>query len=357
MKKRGPRKLPLIGHADWNDCLNLNCFSTEPNESFQTAGDVKGSQAESVMIAGLFLYASREMAALYDFMKRPADAERMKADRAEMLVAVEAAGWDGEWYRRAYDASGKAVGSKDCEEGKIFIESQGWCVLGGAGADDADGQAKGRARKAMESVHKLLYTPKGVSIQQPAYSTYHPELGEVSSYPPGVKENAGIFCHNNTWIHLAWCLLGDGDRALEYYLSICPSAKQGEIDLYRSEPYVYAQMIAGKDAPCYGEAKNSWLTGTAAWTLVALTQGILGIKPGYAGLVVDPCIARKWKGFKATRKFRGVEYRIEVKNPKGASKGVASVKVDGKAVETVGRAALLPIFPAGTSHAVEIELG
>jgi cellobiose phosphorylase len=356
MKKRGPRKLPLIGHADWNDCLNLNCFSTQPNESFQCAGDVKGSQAESVMIAGLFLYASREMAALYDFMKRPADAEAHDADRARCWSPSR---------RRAGTASGTAapttprarpVGSKDCEEGKIFIESQGWCVLGGAGADDAM-ETKGRARKAMESVHKLLYTPKGVSIQQPAYSTYHPELGEVSSYPPGVKENAGIFCHNNTWIHLGWCLLGDGDRALEYYLSICPSAKQGEIDLYRSEPYVYAQMIAGKDAPCYGEAKNSWLTGTAAWTLVALTQGILGIKPGYAGLVVDPCIARKWKGFKATRKFRGVEYRIEVKNPKGVSKGVASVKVDGKAVEPVGRAALLPIFPAGTSHAVEIELG
>ncbi len=357
MKKRGPRKLPLIGHADWNDCLNLNCFSTEANESFQTAGDVEGSQAESVMIAGLFLHASREMAALYGFMKRPADAKRMLAARDEMLAAVEGAGWDGEWYRRAYDAAGKPVGSKENEEGKIYIESQGWCVLGGAGADDAPPATRGRARKAMESVHELLYTPKGAVLQQPAYSTYHVELGEVSSYPPGVKENAGIFSHNNTWIHLAWCQLGDGDRALEYYLSICPSAKQGEIDLYRSEPYVYAQMIAGRDAPCFGEAKNSWLTGTAAWTLVALTQGILGIKPDYEGLVVDPCIARKWKGFSATRKFRGAEYAIEVKNPEGVCKGVVSVKVDGKAVEPVSKAALLPIFPAGTSHKVEIILG
>ncbi len=357
MRKRGPRKLPLIGHADWNDCLNLNCFSTEPNESFQTAGFVGDSQAESVMIAGLFLYAAREMASLYDFMGGPADAKQMLAARDEMLAAVEGAGWDGEWYRRAYDAAGKPVGSKEYDEGKIYIESQGWCVLGGAGADDAALPARGRARKAMESVHKLLYTPKGVLIQQPAYSTYHVELGEVSSYPPGVKENAGIFSHNNTWIHLAWCLLGDGDRALEYYLSICPSAKQDEIDLYRSEPYVYAQMIAGKDAPCYGEAKNSWLTGTAAWTLVALSQGILGIKPDYRGLVVDPCIARAWKGFSATRKFRGAEYKIEVKNPKGVCKGVASVKVDGKAILPVAKAALLPIFPAGGSHRVEIELG
>jgi cellobiose phosphorylase len=357
MKKRGPNKLPLIGHADWNDCLNLNCFSTQPNESFQCAGDVKNSKAESVMIAGLFLYASLEMAELYGFMKRPADTKRMMKFRAEMMDAVEKAGWDGEWYRRAYDAAGKAIGSKDCDEGKIFIESQGWCVLGGAGADDAIGETKGRARQAMASVDKYLYTPKGVVLQQPAYSTYHPELGEVTSYPPGVKENGGIFSHNNTWIHLGWCLLGEGDKALEYYLSICPSAKQSEIDVYRSEPYVYAQMTAGKDAPCFGEAKNSWLTGTAAWTLVALTQGIVGVKPGYEGLVVDPCIAHTWKGFKATRKFRGAEYKIEVKNPKGISKGVASVKVDGKNVAPVGQAALLPIFPAGTTHDVEIVLG
>jgi cellobiose phosphorylase len=357
MKKRGPNRLPLIGHADWNDCLNLNCFSDQPNESFQCAGDVKDSKAESVMIAGLFLYASREMAELYEFMKRPADAKRMMKSRAEMMDAVEKAGWDGEWYRRAYDAFGAPIGSKENEEGKIFIESQGWCVLGGAGADDAPEATRGRARKAMESVHKYLYTPKGAVLQQPPYSTYHPELGEVSSYPPGVKENGGIFSHNNTWIHLGWCLLGEGDKALEYYLSICPSAKQDEIDIYRSEPYVYAQMTAGKDAPCFGEAKNSWLTGTAAWTLVALTQGIVGVKPGYEGLVVDPCIAKKWKGFKATRKFRGAEYHIEVKNPAGVSKGVASVKIDGKTVDPVNKAALLPIFPAGSAHEVEITLG
>jgi cellobiose phosphorylase len=318
---------------------------------------VKDSRAESVMIAGLFLYAGREMAELYDHMKRPADAERMRRARAEMLEAVEAAGWDGEWYRRAYDAFGKPVGSKECDEGKIFIESQGWCVLGGAGADDAPAASRGRARKAMESVDKLLYTPNGIVLQQPAYSTYRLELGEVSSYPPGVKENAGIFSHNNTWIHLGWCLLGDGDRALRYYLSICPSAKQDQIDTYRSEPYVYAQMTAGKDAPCFGEAKNSWLTGTAAWTLVALTQGILGVRPGYDALVVDPCVAREWKSFKVARRFRGAEYRIEVRNPKGVCKGVASVSVDGKAAAPRDGAAALPIFPEGSTHEIVITLG
>jgi cellobiose phosphorylase len=209
----------------------------------------------------------------------------------------------------------------------------------------------------MESVDKILYTKNGIVLQQPPYSTYRLELGEVSSYPPGVKENAGIFSHNNTWIHLGWCLLGEGDKALEYYRSICPSAKQDQIDVYRSEPYVYAQMTAGKDAPCFGEAKNSWLTGTAAWTLVALTQGIVGVKPGYEGLVVDPCVAKSWKGFKATRKFRGAEYRIEVRNPKGVCKGVVAAKVDGKSVALAGKAAVLPVFPAGTRHEVEIELG
>ncbi len=348
MTKRGPRGLPLIGHADWNDCLNLNCFSTEPNESFQTAGDVKDSKAESVMIAGLFLYASREMAALYDFLGSTEDAKRLRANYAEMLATVEREAWDGEWYTRAYDAEGAVIGSKSNEEGKIFIESQGWCVLGGAGADN------GRARQAMESVHKHLFTKNGAVLQQPAYSTYDLKLGEVTSYPPGVKENAGIFSHNNTWIHLGWCLLGDGDRALEYYLSICPSAKQDQIETYRGEPYVYAQMIAGKDAPCFGEAKNNWLTGTAAWTFVTISQGLLGIKPDYAGLRIDPCIPKAWPGFSATRQFRGNTYQIQVSNPKGVSKGVASLRLDGQAIDPT---APIPYVPDGKAHTVEILLG
>jgi cellobiose phosphorylase len=197
-------------------------------------------------------------------------------------------------------------------------------VLGGAGWNN------GRARQALESVHKHLFTRNGVVLQQPPYSTYHIELGEVSSYPPGVKENAGIFCHNNTWINLGWCLLGEGDRALEYYLSICPSAKEEQIEIYRSEPYVYAQMIAGKDAVCFGEAKNSWLTGTAAWTFVSVAEGIFGIKADFRGLRVDPCIPKSWKSFSAKRRFRGVEYQIEVRNPSRVCKGVKSLTVDGK---------------------------
>jgi cellobiose phosphorylase len=348
MKKRGPQGLPLIGHADWNDCLNLNCFSTEPNESFQTAGDVHDSKAESVMIAGLFLYAARDMAELYDFLKKPDSAKKMRDHYAEMLKTVESVAWDGEWYTRAYDARGQVVGSKTNEEGKIFIESQGWCVLGGAGADN------GRARQAMESVHKHLFTKNGIVLQQPAYSTYDLNLGEVTSYPPGVKENAGIFSHNNTWIHLGWCLLGEGDRALEYYLSICPSAKQDQIETYRGEPYVYPQMIAGKDAPCFGEAKNNWLTGTAAWTFVVVSQGLLGIKPDYNGLRVDPCIPKSWTGFTATRRFRGETYNITVKNPNGVCKGIKQLIVDGKDFDPTQP---IPFSGDGKSHQVEVILG
>lgn len=347
MKQRGPHKLPLIGHADWNDCLNLNCFSTEPNESFQCAGDVKGSIAESVMIAGLFLYATRELEGLYTSMNRTADAKRIAGNYAEMLDAIETHAWDGEWYIRAFDAKGNPVGSKVCKEGKIFIESQAWCVLGGAGANN------GRARQALESVHKHLYTPNGIILQQPAYETYHIELGEVSSYPPGYKENAGIFCHNNTWIHLGWCQQGEGDRAFEYYLSICPAAQEKNIETYRCEPYVYAQMISGRDAAIAGEAKNAWLTGTAAWTFVTVSQGIFGIQPGFDGLRIDPCIPKNWPGFKVTRAYRGASYEVTVNNPKGLSKGVTRMKVDGK--EVPGN--VLPLAPAGKTVKVEIDLG
>jgi cellobiose phosphorylase len=347
LKHRGPHRLPLIGHADWNDCLNLNCFSTEPNESFQTAGDVEGSVAESVMIAGLFLYASREMKELYLWLDRAEDARRMDSYYQDMKTVVETAAWDGEWFTRAFDAQSQAVGSKHNEEGKIFIESQAWCILGGAGQTD------GKARQALNAVHERLYTKDGIILQQPAYSRYHLELGEVSSYPPGYKENAGIFCHNNTWIHLAWCLQGDGDRAFEYYLSICPSAKEDQIETYRAEPYVYAQMIAGRDAATPGEAKNSWLTGTAAWTFVTISQGILGIQPDYKGLKINPCIPSDWPGYKAQRSFRGAEYIIEVKNPSGLCKGIAELRVDGKII----KAEHIPLAAAGSKVHVEIVLG
>jgi cellobiose phosphorylase len=347
LTKRGPHGLPLIGHADWNDCLNLNCFSTEPNESFQLAGDVEGSQAESVMIAGLFLCASREMSRLYEHLGRGDDARRMLAGYDDMLAVMETQAWDGEWYMRAFDAGGAPVGSQANDEGRIYIESQGWAVLGGAGLTN------GRARRALESVAEQLATANGIVLVQPAYTRYHLELGEITSYPPGVKENAGIFCHNNSWIHLAHCVLGDGDKAFEYYLSVCPSAKQPQIDTYRLEPYVYAQTIDGKDSPTFGQAKNSWLTGTAAWTFVVITQGILGIKPDYDGLRIDPCIPTSWDGFTVTRRFRGSTFHIAVRNPDGVSTGVRELRVDGVAQ----RGAVVAVPAAPSEVRVDVVLG
>jgi cellobiose phosphorylase len=347
MAKRGPHGLPLIGHADWNDCLNLNCFSTEPNESFQTAGDVAGSPAESVMIAGLFLHAADEMARLHEHLGRAGDTARVRAWRAEILAAVEEHGWDGGWWLRAYDAAGKPVGTARYAEGQIYVESQAWCALGGAGLAD------GRARQALLAVEERLTTPNGIVLQQPAYTRYHLQLGEITSYPPGVKENAGIFCHNNTWVHLAWCRFGDGDRALAGYRSICPSAKEDQIERYRLEPYVYAQTIAGPDSPTYGEAKNSWLTGTAAWTFVVVSQGILGVQPDHAGLRIDPCIPPSWPGFRVTRRFRGATYEIEVRNPDGVAAGVRSLAVDGRLVE----GGVVPVAPEGAVVRVEAVLG
>ena len=348
LKNRGPHGLPLIGHADWNDCLNLNCFSKEPNESFQCTGDIGGSKAESVMIAGLFLYAARDLAALYRFIGKTEDAARVDGCYADMLKTVEEQAWDGAWYTRAFDAAGNPVGSKACKEGKIFIESQAWCVLGGAG------QTNGRAKKALQAVEKYLYHPEyGCALQYPPYSEYHLELGEVTSYPPGYKENAGVFSHNNTWIHIAWAMFGEGEKALEYYLSICPSAKKDH-DKYRSEPYVYAQMTASQFSPTPGEGKTSWLTGTAAWSFVTASQSILGVQPDFTGLRIDPCIPRKWKGFTVQRKFRGVTYTIEVKNPRGVSKGVKSLVVDGR---KISGNLLTPAKDGRTEVKVEVTLG
>jgi cellobiose phosphorylase len=307
LQRLGPHGLPLIGRADWNDCLNLNCFSDTPGQSFQTTTNKDGKVAESVFIAGLFVLAGKELAAIARKRGLEDEAKQYLAEAAKMDQVVHKYGWDGEWFVRAYDDFGRKVGSKECEEGKIFIETQGFCVLAGIGLED------GLAKRALDSVVEHLATPHGIVLQQPAYSRYYLELGEISSYPPGYKENAGIFCHNNPWVMIAETMVGNGDRAHDYYARINPSAREAISDLHRCEPYVYSQMIAGRDAPTHGEAKNSWLTGTAAWNYYAITQWILGIRPGYDGLEIAPVIPKSWPGFKATRKFRGVTYDITVK--------------------------------------------
>ena len=343
----GPHKLPLIGRADWNDCLNLNCFSAHPGESFQITGPSEGPVAESVFIAGMFVKYGRAYANILRHLALTAEAAAADAAVAEMQTAVLDAGWDGAWFRRAYDAFGAPVGSKDCAEGQIFIEPQGMCVMAGIGKET------GEAAQALKSVEDRLDSRFGIVLLQPAYTKYYLNLGEISSYPPGYKENAGIFCHNNPWITCAEAVLGHGARAFETYRKICPAYLEAVSEVHRTEPYVYSQMVAGKDAPTFGEAKNSWLTGTAAWTFFNISQYILGIQPTLDGLRVDPCIPHTLTGYTVTRRFRGAEYRITVDNAAGVQHGVKAVTVDGKAI--CGN--VLPLAAAGTEVTVQVTMG
>ena len=350
----GPHGLPLAMRADWNDCINLSCFSDEPGESFQTStspkyGEDKYSKvAESVMVAALFTYAGPEYVAMCKKKGDEAGAAKAQAAIDQMKKNIMEYGWDGEWFLRAYDDFGKKMGSHECEEGKIFIEPQGFAVMGGCGKET------GADLKALESVDKYLNSTHGLVLNQPAFTKYYIEYGEISTYPGGYKENAGIFCHNNAWIICAEAFVGHGDKAFEYYSKIAPAYREEKYsDLHRTEPYVYAQMIAGKDAKRHGEAKNSWLTGTAAWNFVAVSQYILGVIPDWDGLKIDPSIPHEWDGFTISRQFRGATYDVFVKNPNHVCKGVVSVTVDGKAIE----GNVLPVFSDGKSHAVEVVMG
>lgn len=343
----GPHGLPLIGRADWNDCLNLNCFSNDPNESFQTTENKsEGSQAESLMIAGQFVIYGHDYVELCRRLGRDEEADRAQKHVDEMIEAVKAYGWDGEWFLRAYDFFGRKVGSKENKEGKIFIESQGWCTMAGIGLEE------GLVEKSLDSVKKYLDCEHGIVLNNPAFTEYVMEYGEISTYPAGYKENAGIFAHNNPWVIIGETVLGRGDRAWEYYQKICPAYLEEKSDLHKVEPYVYCQMTAGKDAAKPGEAKNSWLTGTAAWNWYAITQFILGIKPTYDGLEINPCIPASWDGFKVSRKFRGAEYEIEIKNPSHLCRGVKQISVNGSAVE----GNIVPMQPEGSVCRVEVTL-
>ena len=324
----GPNKLPLIGRADWNDCLNLNCFSEHPGESFQITGPSEGPVAESVFIAGMFVKYGREYGNILKHQGHDEEAEKAYEAVNQMSETILDKGWDGEWFLRAYDAFGQKVGSEECDEGKIFIEPQGMCIMAGVGVET------GHAQKALDSVKERLDTRFGIVLQNPAYTTYRLNLGEISSYPPGYKENAGIFCHNNPWIIFAETIMGHGDRAFELYKKTCPAFLEEISEIHRTEPYVYCQMVAGKDAPTFGEGKNSWLTGTAAWTFTVLTEGILGIQPDYDGLRINPCIPHTVKQFKVNRLFRNTMYHITVSNPDGVEKGIRSIRVNGQDIGT-----------------------
>ena len=344
---KGPHALPLIGRADWNDCLNLNCFSEHPGESFQCFGPSEGPVAESVFIGGMFVKYGEEYAQLCELLNDQAEADRARKEVVIMNDAILKDGWDGDWFVRAYDAYGNKVGSKECEEGQIFIEPQGFCALAGVGVKE------GLAEKALDSVKERLDTKYGVMILQPAYTRYHLELGEISSYPPGYKENAGIFCHNNPWVSIAETVIGRGDRAFEIYQKTCPAYNEEISEVHRTEPYVYSQMVAGRDAKFFGEAKNSWLTGTAAWTFVNVSQYILGVAPTHKGLSINPCVPKEFGDFQLTRQFREGAYKIQVLNPDHVEKGVKGITVDGKAVD----GCVVPYVAGKTEYDVVVTMG
>lgn len=324
----GPHRLPLIGRADWNDCLNLNCFSWNPDESFQTTENKsEGSKAESLMIAGLFVVTGRDYVSLCRHLGHNNEADRAQKAVDDMVEAVEKHGWDGKWYLRAYDYFGHKIGSDENEEGKIFIESQGWCTMA------AIGKEKGYPEMALDSVKERMECEHGIVLNNPAFTTYHVEMGEISSYPEGYKENAGIFCHNNPWVIIGETVAGRGDDAWRHYTKILPSYVEEKYQtLHKVEPYVNCQMVAGKDAARPGEGKNSWLTGTAAWMWYTVSEFILGIQPDYEGLRIDPCLPSTAKEYTVKRRFRGALYHIHVVNSNGHQKGVKRISLDGKAV-------------------------
>jgi cellobiose phosphorylase len=340
----GPNGLPLIGRADWNDCLNLNCFSETPGESFQTTENREGRTAESIFIAGMFVSIGPMYAEMVERKGDKAEGARVRDEVNKMSKVVLDKGWDGDWFLRAYDFFGKKVGSKENKEAKIFIEPQGYCIMAGIGVES------GHALKALDSVKERLDCEYGIVLNNPAFTEYVIEYGEISTYPAGYKENAGIFCHNNPWIMIAETVVGRPERAWEYYKKICPSYLEGISELHRTEPYVYAQMIAGKDAVKPGEAKNSWLTGTGSWNFVAISQYLLGVRPEWDGLLVQPCMTKTVPEYKVVRRARGATYKITVKNSGAAA--LAKLTVDGKRI--VGN--LVPYAKSGETVEVLCEV-
>ena len=316
---KGPHGIPLIGRADWNDCLNLNCFSDTPGESFQTVENNDTGVAESVFIGGMFVLYGSQYADILEHYGR-------LAGMSDAEIASEAASV------RAYDAYSRKVGTHEDTEGQIYIEPQGMCVMAGIGLDD------GKAQQALKSVKERLTCDWGTAILAPAYSTYRIELGEISSYPRGYKENGGIFCHNNPWISIANAIAGNDDEAFAVYQRNCPAYVEDKSDVRKVEPYVYCQMVAGPEAATPGEGKNSWLTGTAAWTFMDVSQYLLGVRPTLDGLAIEPHLPERFDQLTVTRVFRGVTYRIAMKRTGERTVSVDGAKIGGNVVPALSDA-------------------
>lgn len=328
MNDKGQHGLPLLGFADWNDTVNL-----------QTG-------AESLFNTHLYGKDLLEMIELCNYLGDNAVAKSYQAEYDKQKETFNQTSWDGEWYVRYFDSDGTPLGSHKNEYGKIYINAQSWSLISGMAPSD-------RAEKALDSLNKLLNTSKGIKISWPGFNGYDQTKGGITTYPPGAKENSGIFLHANPWVIIAETLLGRGERAYEYYNQINPAAKNDIADEYECEPYVYAQNILGNEHPQFGLARNSWLSGTASWMYQAGTRFILGIRPRYDGLEIDSCIPKKWDGFKVIRKYKNAIYNIEVKNPKHINKGISQLKVDGKEIN----GNIAPVFGDGKTHSIEAVMG
>ncbi len=327
----GQHGFPLIGTADWNDTLQLH----GPNK-----------QGESVMVAMQYHKALLELGEIAEKFNSKNDFTTFINLADKMKENINKNAWDGEWYVRAFDDDGEVIGSQNNEEGKIFLNTQSWAVFSKVASED-------QGLKCMDSVRKFLNTDYGIKLFFPAYKRFYPKLGGISTFPPGLKENASIFCHTNPWAEIAECILGRGDIAFEYYKKIAPSTKNEIAEIHKTEPYIYSQMITGNDHPKFGAAKNSWLTGTASWTMKAATDWILGIRPDFEGLIIDPSIPKNWNKYRVVRNFRNAVYCIIVINPQHLSKGIKKIKIDNIEQESN----LLPVYNDGKTHKIEVQMG
>jgi cellobiose phosphorylase len=328
MNDKGKNGLPHLGFADWNDTVNLR------------------TGAESIFNAHLYGKCLLEMIGLLKYLGEDKMAGVYQTEYNHIKKVFNDMCWDGKWYIRYFDSDGTVLGSRRNEHGKIYLNAQSWAVISGLATPERSG-------KALDSVNRLLNTYKGIKISWPGFSSYDPDKGGITTYPPGAKENGGIFLHTNPWVIIAETMLGNGDRAYEYYNQINPAAKNDIIDEYECEPYVYAQNILSDEHPQFGLARNSWLTGAASWMYQAGVKFILGIRPVYEGLEIDPCIPSDWDGFRVTRYYRDAVYNIEVINPEHVNKGVHVLKVDGMKI----KGNIVPAFKDSKAHMVAVELG
>jgi len=326
---RGPEGFLYGMSADWNDCINL-----------------KG-EGESIWSTFLYYKALQEFLLIAEKTAQDDDILHFKKYGDLVKENLSNKAWDGEWFIRGFLDSGRKLGSSGSEQSKIFLNTQSWAVFSEAFSGE-------KAEKAMESVNKYLATEHGMVLNYPAFREFDEEIGAITSFPVGLKENGAIFCHANTWAVIAEAMLGHGDRAFEYYLSYLPARHNDIADEYTMEPYVYCQFITGKEHPSkFGRARNSWLTGTAAWSFVAISQYILGVRADYDGLIVEPVIPHDWDTFSVYRIFRGKEFNIEVKNPAHVSSGVKEMRVNGEVI----KGNLIPLSMMREKNEVEVILG